>query len=80
MRFVFSNFIYVKLCYTGQKHELFQQNHSTISPRIHNKNDDNNNNNNNNNNNKDFYNRDCVLDVYLSSIRPSTQHSFNNGS
>jgi len=34
-----------------------------------------NNNNNNNNNNKDLYQRECLLDVYLTSIRPSTQQS-----
>jgi len=33
------------------------------------------NNNNNNNNNKDFYLRECSLDVHLFSIRPSTQQS-----
>ena len=26
-------------------------------------------------NNKDIYLRECLLDVHLSSIRPSTQHS-----
>ena len=31
-------------------------------------------NNNKNNNNKDFYKRECLLDIHLSSIRPSTQH------
>ena len=33
------------------------------------------NNNNNKTNNKDFYYRKCLLDVHISSIRFSTQHS-----
>jgi len=30
------------------------------------------------NNNNNFYKQECLLDVHLSSIRPSTQHGFNN--